>query len=268
MSEILSLLTRHGAAVVFAVAFLEQIGAPVTAIPVIIVAGAVAATTGGSFGYLLGLAVAGALIADLIWFFIGRRYGARVLGLLCRISLSPDSCVRQTESFFDRWGLQSLVFSKFVPGFSLIAPPVAGAMRTRFASFLLYDTIGALVWAGASLVLGYLFRNAIDRVLDALERLGGWALVLLASAVVLFVAWRWHQRRRFLKSLRLARISVDELRARMREDETLVIVDVRTETAQSLVPARIPGARTASSDTIEEALRDVDRGREIVLYCT
>jgi membrane protein DedA with SNARE-associated domain len=269
MHEILSLLTRHGAAVVFVVAFLEQIGAPVTAIPVIIIAGAVAATTGGSFAYLLGLSIGGALLADGIWYVIGRRYGTRVLGILCRVSLSPDSCVRQTESFFDKWGLHSLIFSKFVPGFSLIAPPLAGAMRrSRFASFLLYDTIGALLWAGASLLLGYLFRNAIDRVLDTLASLGGWALVLLGAAIALFVAHKWHQRRRFYRSLRLARISVDELRSRMQDDRQLVIVDVRTPTAQKLAPVRIPGALIATSEEIEEALRDVDRGREVVLYCT
>lgn len=269
MNEILDLLTRHGRAVVFVIAFLEQIGAPVPAIPVLIVAGALAANAGGGILPLLALAVAGALLADLMWFFLGRRYGYRVLGLLCRISLSPDSCVRQTESFFERWGFVSLVFAKFIPGFSIVAPPLAGALpRATLARFILYDGIGAIVWAGVSLAAGVIFRGAIERLLEALADLGGWAVVLLAAALLLFVLFKWWERRRLYRTLRMARISVEELRERMSGEIPVVILDVRSAAAQKADPRRIPGALVLPAEELERGLDAIEREAEIVLYCT
>jgi membrane protein DedA with SNARE-associated domain len=269
MNEIVALLTRHGAAVVFAVAFLEQIGAPVPAIPVIIVAAAVAANTGGSLSVLVILAVAGALIADTIWFFLGKRHGYRVLGFLCRISLSPDSCVRKTETFFDRWGMLSLIFSKFVPGFSLIAPPMAGALpQMTWRRFAAYDTAGALIWAGASVAAGVLFRRAIDRLLDSLAELGNWALIVLGSALAIYLLYKWWERHRFYKQLRLSRIAVDELRERISSGGPVVILDVRSPAAQKRDPQRIPGARMTQAEDLDATLAGVDQHQEIVLYCT
>lgn len=269
MNEILALLERHGNVIVFVVAFLEQIGAPVPAIPVIIVAGAVAFNSGASIFPLLGLVFAGALIADTIWFFLGKRYGYKVLGVLCRISLSPDSCVRQTESFFDQWGLRSLVFAKFIPGFSIVAPALAGALpASSYRRFVVYDSLGAVVWGGASLLAGVLFHDAIDRLLDALARLGGWALFILGAGLGLFILWKWWDRRRFYQSLRLARITVPELQERIRAGSALVILDVRTSAAQKRDPRRIPGAILVSPDDMDEYLRDIDAEKEIILYCT
>ena len=269
MNEILELLRAHGAGVVFVVSILEQVGAPVPAIPVIIVAAAIAATTGGSLGAILVLAIAGALVGDLIWFLLGRRFGYRVLSILCRISLSPDSCVRKTEGFFDRWGLVSLLFAKFLPGFSTIAPALAGAIpRSSFLTFLIFDAIGAFLWSGTAILVGFVFRNAIGRVLEALSNLGGWALILLVGALALFVLIKWWERRRFYKALRLARISVQELHERMNAGGQVVLLDVRSASAQERDPARIPGALMVQAEDIEETLRNVDRDDEIILYCT
>ncbi len=269
MHEILALLARHGAAVVFLFAFLEQIGAPVPAIPVLVVAGAVAATGGTSVMPLLALAVAGALLADTIWFLLGRRYGSRVLGLLCRVSLSPDSCVRQTETLFGRWGFPSLLVAKFVPGFSVVAPPLAGALpHSTWRRFLVWDAAGAIIWAGASLGAGVLFHGAIEQVLDALESLGGTALLILVLGLAAFIALKWWERRRLFRKLRMARISPRELEERMRGGGPVVVLDVRHEAAQRADPARIPGALIVSPDEIEERLGRGEPDREIVLYCT
>ena len=269
MSEILALLARHGAAVVFVFAFLEQIGAPVPAIPVLIVAGAVAAAEGSSIAWLVFLAVAGALIADSIWFLLGRRYGSRVLGLLCRISLSPDTCVRQTETFFDRWGFPSLLFAKFVPGFSVVAPPLAGALPgATYGRFLLWDSAGALIWSGISIGVGILFHDAIEQVLQALADLGGPALLLLGIGLAAFIALKWWERRRLFRTLRMARISAMELHERMDAGAPLVVLDVRNAVAQRADPARIPGALMLSAEEIEERLAHLESDREIVLDCT
>lgn len=269
MHQILDLLARHGAAVVFVFAFLEQIGAPVPAIPVLAVAGAVAAIEGSSAAPLLLLAVLGALVADVIWFLLGRRYGSRILGLLCRVSLSPDSCVRQTENLFARWGLPSLLVAKFVPGFSVVAPPLAGAMRsTTIGRFLLWDAAGAVAWAGAAIAAGVVFHDAIDSVLAALESLGGWAVLLLAAGLAGVIALKWWERRRLLARLRMARISPSELRERMIAGGPIVILDVRHEAAQRAEPARIPGALALAPDELEARLEHLGRDEEIILYCT
>ncbi len=128
MSTLIHYLVRYGVSLVFLNVFAEQIGMPVPAVPTLIVAGALARNGRMSSTHtILIAAVAASLIADWIWFLLGRRYGYRILRTLCRISLSPDSCVRDTEARFERWGMKSLLFAKFVPGFSTVAPPLAGA---------------------------------------------------------------------------------------------------------------------------------------------
>ena len=269
MNEILDLFTRHGATVVFVVAFLEQIGVPVPAIPVMIVAGALAVNNDASVVRLLFLAVAGSLIADTTWFFLGRKYGNNVLAFLCRISLSPDSCVSRTEKFFDRWGLRALMFTKFIPGFSLLANPLAGSLPNgTYWRFLFYDIIGAVLWSGAALGVGALFHNAIDRVLDALLVLGNWALILIGSIAALFILFKWLERKRFYRALRLARISVGELHQLFSSGLSVVVFDVRNPSAQKRDPKRIPGARAVMSDQMDAALENISTDEEIVLYCT
>jgi len=109
----MSFLLRHGYAVLFVVVLVEQAGLPLPSLPVLLAAGALVAS--GHLNIVAAvLAVAAAcLVADLTWFELGRRHGARVLALLCRISLEPDSCVRRTEDAFLRHGARSLVIAKF-----------------------------------------------------------------------------------------------------------------------------------------------------------
>jgi hypothetical protein len=191
------------------------------------------------------------------------------MGFICRVSLSPDSCVRKTEDFFDRWGLRSLVFSKFVPGFSLIAPPLAGALPAfRFRQFIVFDLAGSIVWAASALAAGVVFHTAIGSILDRLAALGNWALFILGALLLLFLAFKWYDRRRFYRRLRLARIPVEELRERIENGTPIVILDVRSTTAQTRDPRRIPGALLVQPEQLEERLRDIAPDEEIALYCT
>ncbi|HEY0784045.1 MAG TPA: rhodanese-like domain-containing protein, partial [Thermoanaerobaculia bacterium] len=180
--------------------------------------------------------------------------------------LSPDSCVRQTEALFDRLGMRSLLISKFIPGYSIVAPPLAGATGARLPLFLLYDTIGCFLWAGSAVAAGYLFRGAIGRIIDFLGALGTWALVLAGGALALLVVVKWWQRRRFYKVLRLARISIQELKKLLDDDDPPVVVDVRS--ARQHERSRIPGALRVTLDDLDEKLSELPRDREIVLYCT
>src|SRR6266511_2597609 len=192
-----------------------------------------------------------------------RRHGFRILKTLCRVSLSPDSCVRKTTSIFEKWGMPSLVVAKFVPGFSTVAPPLAGATNARFLPFLLYDGAGALVWAGAGVAAGMAFHRAIDRALEFLTGIGSRALVILGVALLLFVGVKWWQRRRFYLMLRMARISPAELRRLMDEGRDPIVLDVRTQGALLADPRRIPGARLLELSDIPEKLAGLPQDREI-----
>ena len=205
------------------------------------------------------------LVADWIWFLLGRHYGYAILRTLCKISLSPDSCVRETEAKFERWGLKSLLFAKFIPGFSTVAPPLAGAAKQRTLPFAIYDGLGALIWAGSAVALGRAFHRAIDRVLLALENLGGWAVVVVALIVGLWIFAKWWQRLSFYKQLRGARIHVHELKEMFDRGEAPVVMDVRTPSVRKRDPRRIPSAIVAHSDAIDRHVEQLKPGQEIVL---
>jgi membrane protein DedA with SNARE-associated domain len=268
MAALTQYVVTYGLPLVFVIVLLEQLGAPIPAIPVLVVAGALSADRDFSAWGVLLVALGASLIADTVWFLLGRAQGQRILKLLCRISLSPDSCVRQTESVFERWGMPSLLVAKFIPGFSTVAPPMAGATKAGLDEFLLYDSGGAVLWAGSGIVAGLVFHRAIDRALAFLASIGGAAFAVLGVALVLFVGFKWWQRRAFYKFLRMARISVDDLHTLIDEGVNPIVLDVRTVKGRSLDPRRIRGASVLDVMNLDSALKDLPRDREIILYCT
>jgi membrane protein DedA with SNARE-associated domain len=268
MHELTTYLLRYGLAIIFGNVFLEQLGAPVPALPTLIVAGALAQQERMDLLPVLGVALLASLLADTVWFLIGRWQGHRVLRTVCRLSLSPDSCVRGTEDLFERAGMPSLLYAKFIPGYNMIAPPLAGAMSKTVVSFLFWDALGSLLWLGSGVALGYLFHHAVSQVLEHLEDLGFWAGVVLGAALALVILYKWWQRRRVIKILRLARISTAELKDLMDSGNAPLIVDVRNRSAHLHDPRRIPGALKMTIDEIDARLGELPRDREIILYCT
>jgi membrane protein DedA with SNARE-associated domain len=268
VNKLVAWVTQYGVAIVFANVLVEQIGIPIPALPTLLVAGSLVRAGKLSFLALLGAAVVASLAADAVWYWLGRRYGHRVLKTLCKVSLSPDSCVRQTEGIFEKWGMASVVLAKFITGFSTVAPPLAGAMGAKLPVFLFYDALGTVLWAGSGLLLGFLFHGAIEDVLRFLEGLGTGALYLAAAALALFILFKWWQRRRFYKTLRMARIGVEELRSLFEKGEKPVVVDVRGPGERLRDPRRIPGARTMETGELDAQLPGIPPEVEIVLYCT
>lgn len=268
MSKLVAYVAQYGLVLVFANVLAEQIGIPIPALPTLLVAGSLARAGKLSLLALIAAAVVASLSADTLWYFLGKRYGHRVLKTLCRVSLSPDSCVRQTEGIFEKWGMASVVVAKFITGFSTVAPPLAGAMGAKLSTFLFYDMLGTILWAGGGLLVGFIFHRAIEDVLSFLEGLGSGAVYLLGAALVLFVLYKWWQRRRFYKALRMARITVEELRGLFEKEEKPVVVDVRHEGERQRDPRRIPGAMTMGVSELDEKLPGIRPDVEIVLYCT
>ena len=263
--QLIDLIANYGLLFVFVNVLGVQLGAPLPAYPVLMLTGALAARGQLSVVALLGTAVAACLIADAAWYLIGRWMGRRVLRVLCQISLSPDGCVRQTESIFTRFGPPSLMVAKFVPGFGSVATALAGAMHIGRVPFLLFDAIGAALWVAVGLALGWLFSPAIEDIVGALAQLGEWGLMLLAIAVALFVATKWWQRFRFNRQLRMARVSVDSLAELLDRGERPLIVDVRSEVARQ--DGRIPGAIVTPDHPLAPELLAHPKDALIVVYC-
>jgi membrane protein DedA with SNARE-associated domain len=268
MQNLIDLLAQHGLLVVFANVLLTQAGLPLPAVPVLVVGGAFAAQ--GEFGYaaLVLTATAAALLGDTPWYFAGRRYGHRVLHTLCRVAIEPDSCVQQTESIFDRWGAPSLLVAKYIPGFATVAPPLAGAMRLALPQFLLFSTVGALLWVVLPVALGSWFQAEVGLALDWLSQLGSGALMLLAGLLTAYAAIKATQRWLFLRMLRSARVNVPELLEMLRAAEPPVILDVRSGTVRRLDPRRIPGAIAVDIGDVASVLPGLPPDRDVVVYCS
>jgi membrane protein DedA with SNARE-associated domain/rhodanese-related sulfurtransferase len=271
MQWLLTLVEQYGLWLVFANVLALQLGAPVPAYPTLIAVGAVASRGDFNAAQVVAVAIAASLIADLAWYWAGARLGRRVLRLMCRISLSPDSCVRQSEDLYERWGPPSLMFAKFVPGFAAIATSMAGVVRTQLASFVAFDAIGALLWSGLAVALGVIFRDAVAEVIDVLAHAGRWGLLGLALLLGLYLAVKAVQRFRLIRSLRMMRVSVEELNDMMAGETRPLIVDVRSDASQQ--QGRIPGAVWLDSnafDTSLQAQADTLRDRtgdEVIVYC-
>jgi membrane protein DedA with SNARE-associated domain/rhodanese-related sulfurtransferase len=266
MEQLLALVQQYGLLFVFANVLLLQAGLPVPAYPTLIITGALAARGGAPLWQLLLVAVVAALIADTGWYAAGRRFGSSVLKTICRVSLSPDSCVRQTESIFSRWGARSLAVAKFVPGFASVATSMAGVVRLPPWKFALFDAIGAALWSGVAIGLGYAFSSAINQVLDVFATLGRIGLYVIAGAFVVYVLVKWWQRELFIWQLRMDRVSVDELHAMMRAERAAKVIDVRSPMSQQLT-GRIPGALTVDPNNLRVDLLAIEPDSEVIIYC-
>ncbi len=268
MHSVLEFLLHHGYAVLLAWVFAEQIGLPVPSVPILLAAGALAGSGRFNFAGSIFLSLFACLLADSSWYALGRVRGIKVLQLLCKISLEPDSCVRRTEGLFAKQGARSLVFAKFVPGLGTVAPPLAGIFHMRPSRFLLFDTFGALLWSSVYVGLGYIFSGEIERIAEHAFHLGSGLGVLVIGGLAAYIAYKFIARQRFLRELRIARITVDELKKKIDAGEELVIVDLRHSLDFEADPHTIPGAFRMDAKDLEEKDDRLPRDRDVVLYCT
>ncbi len=258
-------LIRHGYTVLFGWVLLEQLGLPIPAAPLLIAAGALARAGKMNLTFVVALAFIAAILADLFWYFLGRYRGGRILKLLCRISLEPDSCVRRTENLFVRHGVHSLLVAKFIPGLNTAAPSLAGIFRMPLRRFMIFDSLGALFWVVTVTSLGLIFSEQLEEI--AL-RWGGWLVAVLAGSLAAYVLWKFIQRRRFLRRLRIARITPKELMDKLTAGETISIVDLRQPMDIEAFPQMIPGALRIAMEEIEDRHGEIPRDRDVVLYCS
>jgi membrane protein DedA with SNARE-associated domain len=269
LKQTLEFLLHHGYAVLFVSVLIEQLGLPLPSIPILLAMGALAGRGDLAYAPALLVAVAACLIADNVWYWMGVQRGASILNLLCKISMEPDSCVRQTENMFLKWGARGLLFAKFVPGLSTAACPLAGMFRMEIWKFCLFDGLGALLWAGSYSLLGYVFSNQLEELAAKALGMGSWLLGIIVCAVGGWILWKYLARRRFYKELEVSRVTPAELMAMLDRGDPLTMVDVRNALEWKVEGAsKLPGALHMSFEELEERLTEIPLDRDVILYCT
>jgi membrane protein DedA with SNARE-associated domain/rhodanese-related sulfurtransferase len=258
-------LQRDAVAIVFLNVLLQQLGLPVPAVPTMLLAGSLAAAP-GQVGKILAAAVVASVIADWVWYQAGKRYGYRVLAGLCKLSINPASCVSQTEARFIRWGIPSLVIAKFIPGFSTVAPPIAGAFRMHQGGFLLAATAGGALWAGLALGAGWALKDTVHRLILILDQHTGPALGLVLLLAGAWLGWKLWQKRRFSRLAELPHITPDELLAAMSTEPRPLVLDLRSATMIAET-GPVPGAIVAEHDQLRRAVGDWPKHQPIVTLC-
>ncbi len=266
ITEAVHFVERHGYAVLFGWVLAEQGAIPLPSIPLLLAAGSLIHLGRLRPDLAIASCVAAALVADSMWFQLGRRRGPRVLRWICRISLEPDSCVRHTEDVFLKFGMRGLLLAKFVPGLNAVAAPLAGSSGAPAWRFLLYDAAGATLWSGTYLALGYLFSEQLETVLSYASGMGSSLLIVVAALFAGWIAWKIFQRRRFLHKLSVARITPAELRELIDGGETPYIVDLRGGLDPD--PSPIPHSVRLSVEDVSAGRHQIPRDRDIILFCT
>ncbi len=264
-AQITESLQRDAVWVVFLNVLAQQGGLPVPAVPTLLLAGSLALSP-WQLAAMLGAAIVASVIADALWYLAGRSFGYRVLAGLCRLSINPASCVSETESRFVRWGLGGLVVAKFVPGFSTVAPPIAGALRMNLPGFLMAAAAGAALWAGLALLAGWVLRNEVRLVIAALDRNAMGALFVAIVLAVLWLGWKLWQKYRFRRLSAVPHISINELLADLASPQPPLVLDFRGASMISET-GPIPGAAVAEHDRLFETVAAWPRHQPIVTLC-
>lgn len=265
ISQISQVLRQDAIWVVFLNVLLQQIGLPVPAIPTLLLAGSLAATP-SQLGKVLAAAIVASVVADWIWYMTGRAFGYRVLAGLCKLSINPGSCVSQTEARFIRWGVGSLMMAKFIPGFSTVAPPIAGALRMALPGFLLAAGIGAGLWAGLALSVGWVLREEVQTAITSLNEHASRVLLITLGGVGIWLGWKLWQKYRFRQFCTVPHITPDELVAALNAGPSPLILDLRGATMIAET-GPIIGATVAEHDRLLDAVRDWPKSHPIITLC-
>ena len=268
MNETVEFLIQHGAMVLFVALLIEQSGLPFPATPVLLFAGALVGAEKLHWAPTLVGGVLGSLASDLIWFYLGVFRGRHTLKVLCRISLEPDSCVQRTHDLFGKYGMAGLVGGKFIPGLSTLLPPLAGSSGVSLSQFLFFDGLSSVLYCGSFMMVGFFFSNQVEEIIAALASLGTGTLALTIGALAAYIGYKYFQRQRLLRELRVARITADELHQKLQAGENPLILDLRAASELDQDPSVIRGALQMSITELENGSQEIPHDREIVLYCS
>ena len=259
--------------IIFLWVLVEQIGIPIPSVPVLLTAGTLSATHRVSFIGITFAMLLACLIADTIWFSLGRRYGNSVLKLLCRLSFEASTCVSKTEGYFTRRGAVTLLFAKFVPGLSTVAAPIAGQTGMSYGRFLAWDLAGSLIWGEAFILAGRFFGDLAKKSAPFFAWLGHFAIFIFAAMVLGFLFHRIWKQRKFLQQVREMRLEPAELKEMLDDCEKSgntppFIVDLRHPLDYLPDPRVLPGALRIGPNELKQHSEIIPRDRDVILYCT
>lgn len=267
MNEVAQFLIKQGYVVLFLWVFFAQLGLPLPIVPMLLAGGALAGIGKLNVPFVFSVTLFAALLGDQLWYQVGLRRGRQVLPFLCRVALSPESCIRRTKEIFTRYGPRSLLFSKFIPGLAIAASPLAGIFHLPPLRFLLWDGLGTFIWVGVFTFLGYQFGNEIKDLTIRTGGLGPWISLVIPMGLATFVIWKYIQRKQFLHRFAIARVTPEEVKQRLDAGENLLILDLRHDVEFKVEPHSIPGAFHLSIEELEKQHQSIPRDREIVLFC-
>lgn len=268
MFSIRNLLLRHGYAFLFCYIFAVQVGTPIPADPLLLVMGALAGDHLYKFWPSLVIAVIAAMTGDYIWYELGRKRGRRILALLCKLAIEPDTCVRKTESAFGKRGAGALLFAKFVPGMGLVSMPLAGMVGMPRWQFLVADAAGSFLWSAAYLTAGWLLYRQVDAAIIFLGLFGRRAGLVVVSLIAAYLVYKYFQRWRFVRELRINRIAPESLRGMLDAGKLVTIIDLRHPAEIERDGMKLPGARIVRPEDLRSRSGEIPREQEIILYCT
>lgn len=273
MGLVKTLFLRHVYSVLFGWVLVEQAGIPIPSVPLMLAAGTMSAAHKVQVALVIPVVLLACLMSDTMWWWLGRRFGSRVLDLLCRMSLDASTCVNRAQGSIARRGGVTLLFAKFVPGVSTIAAPIAGQSGMAYHEFAVYDIVGTLAWASAWLFAGRFFGDIAERSTKLFATLTHFAAALVALMIVGIIVYRYVQRRRFLAELRGLRLEPEQLLLMMDEArsgglEPPFIIDLRHPLDVLTDPEVLPGALRIGPDELKLHREEIPLDREIVLYCT
>lgn len=273
MAFLLRIFTLHAYAILFGWVLVEQAGLPVPSAPVLLAAGTMSAAHRLHVSFVLPLILLACLLSDSTWYFLGRRYGTRIVNLLCKMSLEAASCVTRTQGSLSRRGAVTLLFAKFVPGLSTMAAPLAGQSGMSYPAFVAYDMLGSLGWASAWLFGGRFLGDLVERSHHLFAVLAHFAVGLVLLMVVGALVIRYVRRLRFLRELRGLRLEPAQLKAMIADAEREglrppFIVDLRHPLDVQSDPLTLPNALQIGPDELKQRQAMIPRDRDVVLYCT
>jgi membrane protein DedA with SNARE-associated domain/rhodanese-related sulfurtransferase len=268
MNETVQFLARHGYLLLIVAILGRQACLPIPANLVLVAAGALARSGRLSLSGSVCLSVATFMIADLIWYEAGRRFGERILHFVCGLSRDSSSYAHRATSAFSKHGVRTLSVSKFVFGLDAVAAPLAGMARTPAIQFLLFDALGAAFWAATYASLGYAFSDQLDRVAEHVVRMGTFLSLAVAAGVVFYIIRRFARWYRFVRQFKLARITPEQLRDKLNAGEDVLLIDLQGRPHAATERMAIPGAVCINPRALEQS-RDVKilPSREVILYC-
>ncbi len=268
MNDALEILKANGYPMLFLAVLVDQLGLPLPSIPILLAAGALVGLGHLALGPVLLMILIAALLGDLLWYELGRRKGATILKFLCRVSLEPESCVRSTEGVFEKYGIRSLLFAKFIPGLYTVTPPVAGIVGLKLRRFIFFDSLGILIWAGLYVGLGALMSHQLEWLMAKVNAWGTSVLQVVVILVAAHILYKFIARQQFLRKLRIARITPEALMQMMESGVEVLIADLRHSSVLEQNAHTITGALVLAIDHLEERHSELPRDREIILFCT